>query len=195
MRYRVASAAMCLLLASPARATTVIAPNFEELVREADVVFEGDAIETRSRVVIEGGAETIVTDVSFRVARLLKGTSGPVIVLEFLGGVVGDRGFKVDGLPTFATGDRDVIFANTSQRLISPLVRVMYGRIRIAKDGPAGQEYVRHFDGRPLREVASIGSAEKQAPLSPVAAMSLSAFESAIIAEVARQGAEPRRRQ
>src|SRR5258705_11618570 len=150
MRFKVALVAVCLLLPASPQATTVIAPSFEELVREADVVFEGEVIETRSRISVEGGAETIVTDVSFRVASVLKGTAGPVTVLEFLGGVVGDRGFKVDGVPTFARGDRDVIFAKTSQRLISPLVRVMHGRVRIVKAVPASQEFVRQFDGTPL---------------------------------------------
>jgi hypothetical protein len=194
MRCRVASAVICLLLSASPRATIVIAPSFEELVREADVVFEGEVIDTTSRITVEGGAETIVTDVSFRVGRMLKGTSGPVMVLEFLGGVVGDRGFRVDGVPTFARGDRDVIFADTSQRLVSPLVRVMHGRLRITKDGPAGQESVRQFDGRPLRDVAAFGSAEKQPALSPIPAMSLAAFESAVAAEVARQGDDKRPR-
>ncbi len=195
MRFKVASAAMCLLLSVSPRATTVIAPTFEELVREADVVFEGEVIETRSRVSVEGGAETIVTDVSFKVASVLKGTPGPVTVLEFLGGVVGDRGFKVDGVPTFARGDRDVIFANTSQRLLSPLVRVMYGRVRIVKDGPARQEFVRQFNGTPLRDVAAIGSTRQQAVFSQTPSMSLSSFEASVTREVARQAGDKRPRQ
>jgi hypothetical protein len=188
MRFKVASAAMCLLLSVSPRATTVIAPTFEELVREADVVFEGEVIETRSRVSVEGGAETIVTDVSFKVASVLKGTPGPVTVLDFLG-------FKVDGVPTFARGDRDVIFANTSQRLLSPLVRVMYGRVRIVKDGPARQEFVRQFNGTPLRDVAAIGSTRQQAVFSQTPSMSLSSFEASVTREVARQAGDKRPRQ
>ena len=195
MRFRVASAAMCLLLSVSARATTVIAPTFEQLVAQAEAVFEGEVIDTKSRLISHQGNEMIVTDVYFRVSKVLKGEASTMRILQFSGGVVGDIGYKVAGVPAFARGDRDIIFAVTSEQMISPIVGVMHGRIRIGVDRGNGLEMVRHFDGTPLRETATLGSKEPQPVLSQKPAMSLSAFESAVVAEVARQAAQKGRRQ
>jgi hypothetical protein len=124
----------------------------------------------------------------------MKGRPRPAIVLQFAGGVVGDRGFKVAGVPTFVRGERDVIFAVTSKRQISPVVGVMYGRFRIVTDGAAGGESVRQFDDTPLRSVAMIGSTQPSPVFSQTPAMSLSAFEAAIAAEVRRQAGANKRR-
>lgn len=193
MRLGIACACCWLMLSAVPRATTVIAPTFQELVGEADLVFEGEVLDAQSRAAIVDGNDVIFTDVSFRVARALKGTPGSVVSLQFLGGVVGDRGMKVHGVPTFARGDRDIIFAVTSQSLVSPLVRMMHGRVRIARGGESGAlETVRLFDGSPLREVASFGATAQA--LSQTPAMSLAAFEAAVAAEVERQDAQKRRR-
>jgi hypothetical protein len=118
-----------------------------------------------------------------------------VRILQFLGGAVGDRGYKVGGVPTFTKGDRDIIFAVTSAQMVSPIVGMMHGRIRIAADAARGQEMVRLFDGTPLRETGAFGTKERQPVFSQQPAMSVAAFESAVIAEVARQAAEKGRRQ
>src|SRR5262245_46636544 len=179
---RCAVAALIVLsLSSFVDATTVVAPSFEELVAQADVVFEGEVFDTRARVSAERDGSPIVTDVYFRIAKTLKGASSSAMVLQFLGGEVGDVGFKVDGVPTFARGDRDVIFADTSARLVSPIVGMMHGRVRITSDGANRQDIVRLFDGRPLREVAAFGAATAQPLLSATPAMSLAAFESAVV--------------
>ena len=186
-------AAALLLSSALVHATTIIAPTFSALVRQAEVIFEGEVTETRSRAIAEGGAEKIVTDVTFRVAKMLKGPARPTIVLQFAGGVVGDRGYKVAGVPAFVRGERDVIFAVTSTTQISPVVGVMYGRFRIVDDD-AGGASVRQFDDTPLRDVAAIGSKEQQPVFSQKPAMELAAFEAAISAEVRRQAGTKKRR-
>jgi len=186
---------VCLLSSVVSHATTVLPPSFQELVGEADIVFEGEVIDTRSRATSFDGNEVIYTDVTFRVSRALKGRPGSVVSLQFLGGEVGDRGMKVYGIPTFARGDRDVIFAITSQPLISPLVRLMHGRVRVVRDGgAAAQESVRLSDGTPLRQVAAFGAITLQDALSQTPALSLTAFEAAVSAEVERQAAQKGRR-
>jgi hypothetical protein len=195
MRRCAAAAALIVLsLSGMVHATTVIAPSFEELIAQADVVFEGEVIDTRARISPERDGSPIVTDVYFRVAKVMKGTPSSALVLQFLGGEVGDLGFRVDGVPTFAKGDRDVIFADTTTRLVSPIVGMMHGRVRITADGAGSQEIVRLFDGRPLRETGAFGAAAAQPLLAARPAMSLAAFESAVVAEVARQAAAKGRR-
>jgi hypothetical protein len=194
MRRCALAALVVLSLSSFVDATTVVAPSFEELVAQADVVFEGEVIDTRARISPERDGSPIVTDVYFRVGKVLKGASSAAVVLQFLGGEVGDLGFRVDGVPTFVKGDRDVIFADTSTRLVSPIVGMMHGRVRITADGAGRQEIVRLFDGTPLREIGALGAATAQPRLAARPAMSLAAFESAVVAEVARQAAVKGRR-
>jgi hypothetical protein len=192
LALQVSSVLLCGLLAAPVTATTVVAPTFEELVRQAEIVFEGEVIDTNARVSVEREGETITTDVYFRVSKVLKGSVGAVTVLEFLGGTVGDRTFRIDGIPTFARGDRDVIFAAPSLRLISPLVGLMHGRVRVVSDRATNQEVVRQFDGTPLRAIAALGSAERQPVFSSAPALALPAFEAAVLSEVARQNGRSR---
>jgi hypothetical protein len=188
-------AAALLLSSTVLHATTVIAPTFSALVRQAEVIFDGEATETRSRAIVERGAEKIVTDVTFRVTKMLKGRARPTIVLQFAGGVVGDRGYKVAGVPSFVAGERDVIFAVTSTPQISPVVGVMYGRFRIVDDAAGtGSASVRQFDDTPLRDVAAIGSNEQQPVFSQRPAMALATFEAAVSAEVRRQAGTKKRR-
>jgi hypothetical protein len=178
------------LVAVRGEATTVVPPTFEELVAKAEIVFEGEVIDTRSRVSLEREGEAIFTDVYFRVVKVLKGTVGATTVLEFLGGTVGDRTFQIDGMPTFENGDRDVIFAAPSRRMVSPLVGFMHGRVRITHDIGMRQDLVRKFDGTPLRDVSLLGLSASQAALSLRPAMSLVNFESAVAAEMAIQKAK-----
>ena len=174
------------LLTAMVQGTTVVPPSFEQLVGEAEVVFEGEVIDTKARLSREPEGETIFTDVYFRVRKVLKGTVGSVTVLEFLGGTVGDRTFSVDGMPSFSIGDRDVIFASPSLRLVSPLVGMMHGRVRITTDQATNQDLVRRFDGSLIRGVGVFESSEHQPLLSSTPAMSLSAFEAAVVARAAR---------
>jgi len=185
----VSALAAVLVMPLSLRATTVIAPTFDELVRAAEVVFRGEVIDTRSRLVATPDGETIVTDVYFNVERVLKGKTGATLVLQFLGGKVGDRRYQIEGMPTFLVGDRDVLFATPSQQLACPLVAMMYGRVRIVTDPGTKESLVRRFDGAPVREASAVTFRASQPALSPNASMSAAAFERAVMLEVVRQTA------
>src|SRR4051794_17332848 len=101
MRTRTIALATALLLAPILRATTVIPPTFEQLVATADVVFEGEVIDTKARFDPRPDGTPIVTDVYFRAHKVLKGTSAPTTILTFIGGEIGDRALHVDGVPHF----------------------------------------------------------------------------------------------
>jgi hypothetical protein len=177
---------MAMFLPSAVAATTVIPPTFQQLVAQAEIAIESEVIAIQPRLTNERDATPIVTSVTFRVLRTLKGKVGPTVVLDFLGGTVDDRTLHIDGMPTFHVGDRDVLFAVTSQRFMSPLVGLMHGRVRIVTDPATRQMMVRRFDGQPLRELSTSGLTA-QPLLSQTPSMSLAAFEDAVVAEVARQ--------
>src|SRR6266511_3494385 len=136
-------------LAVPLRATTTVAPTFAELVSAAVTIVESEVLETRARYVSGRERTIIVTDVIVRVAQTFKGREQSSMVLTFHGGTVGDVTYRIDGMPTFAVGDRDVLFIQGEEG-ISPLVGMMHGRVRAVTDPTTREVSMRRFDGRPL---------------------------------------------
>jgi hypothetical protein len=183
MRRMIAAAT---LLVSAGAHAAIIALPFREIVRRADVIFVGEVADTSSRIVLDRGTGKIVTDVTFRVTRVLKGAAGATRVLVFAGGVVGDRALAVEDVPRFTPGERDVIFAMASPSSLSPIVGMSQGRFRIVADAN-GREMVQQFDGTPVRDVASIGSPDPPPVFSPSPFLSPAAFEAAVLAELRRQ--------
>src|SRR4029079_18768479 len=166
MRLCLLAAVAAMSLSAGVRATTVVAPTFEALVAEADASVESEVVDTTSRVMPQRDGAPIVTDVYFRVQRVLKGAPASTLILQFLGGQVGDVGFRVEGVPSFSKGDRDVLFAMTAAPQVSPIVGMMHGRVRITADVAKRQDIVRAFDGTPLRDLRVFGSPANQAALS-----------------------------
>src|SRR2546421_11049395 len=100
-----------LSLALPAaRATTVIPPTFDELVTQAEMIFEGTVIGTRSEWTGEGSNRHIVTYVTFKIEDAIKGAAGAEYTIRMFGGTVGDQTIEVADAPKFKVGDRDILF-------------------------------------------------------------------------------------
>jgi len=176
--------AAVLLLPGRAAPTTVIAPTFDELVAQAELVVVAQVVALRSAWTESRSGRTIVTDVTVSIERTLK---GPVFVqrsLELLGGTVGDDTLRVSGMPEFHVGDRDVLFIHDSGRPVSPLVGFAYGRFRIARDTATGVEMIRTHDGRPLASTNDVGNTKPPSFAVPGRAMSLDEFLAAIDAKV-----------
>lgn len=135
-------------------ATVVIPPTFEQLVRWSQAILVVDTVAQRS----EWQGPRIVTHVTFRVLDAWKGERVAQLELTFLGGTVGDRTLRIDGMPTFRPGDRDVLFVDASDGA-SPLVGFMHGRFPVVRDSVTGTERVLTFDGRPLLTTVALGRA------------------------------------
>jgi hypothetical protein len=130
---------LCLLAAAGvARSTTVISPTFDQLVAEAQTVFVGEVMNVRAEWEATPSGRAIVTLVTFRVEDVWKGNVGAVTQLEFLGGEIGEIGMKVEGMPVFRLGQRDVLFVGSAVRTVSPLVGFMHGRMRVERDTVSG---------------------------------------------------------
>jgi hypothetical protein len=182
-----------LAFASFARATTVEPPEFPQLVAEADAICRGHVTAVRSeRFTAPDGSSLIKTLVTFAVERPLKGGDNREIVLEFLGGTVGDDTLAVDGMPAFRTGDREILFVQKNGAQICPLVRMMHGRYRIERDPATARDYISRDDHLPLASVAGVAqpmaaSTIPAARANAIAqALSPADFEAQIVAEVQR---------
>jgi hypothetical protein len=151
-----------------ARSTEIIPPTFDELVAKAETIFVGQAVDRRCEWQWSPQGRSIVTLVTFKVERVLKGQSGPQMELEFLGGTIGDVALRVGGMPEFHTGDRDVLFVLANRKAVSPLVGFGYGRFRIIRDPVSGADEVRTHDGRPFVGVASAAEPRTNGVVRPI---------------------------
>jgi len=171
--------AILLGFAATARSTTIVAPSFDELVGRAQQVVVAQVVARQSTWVSSRSGRVIVTDVTFHIERTMKGPIYAERSLEFLGGTIGDETLRVDGMPEFRMGDRDVLFIRDSGRPASPLVGFMHGRFRIVRDTVSGIETVRTHDGRSFASLAE-AVAPGLSGLNPPRALSLDTFLRAV---------------
>ncbi len=105
---RPAAGFLALLLAGAAAATVARPATVEQLAREADAVVQGRVTGMESRWAADG--RHIVTRVSLRVSRVLRGAAGAEVALEVPGGAVGGFGQRLDAAPVFERGEEVVVF-------------------------------------------------------------------------------------
>jgi hypothetical protein len=173
-----------------ATATTVIPPNFDELVSRAQVIFEGEVTGLQSQWIGEGAEHRIVTYVSFKVDDALKGNPGATYSIRMLGGTVDGRTMEVTDAPKFKVGDHDLLFVENNGSQFIPLVGIMHGRFRVQQD-QTGRAMLLTGAGQPLADVAQLGN-DEAAVAKGKAALSLEGFKTAIRDRVRQQGANAR---
>jgi hypothetical protein len=174
-------------LAASARATTVIAPDFDHLVSRADAIFEGDVTNVQSQWIGEGAQHRIVTFVTFKVDQSLKGDLGNSYTIRMLGGTVDGETMSVTDAPKFAVGDHDLLFVENNGRQFIPLVGIQHGRIRIQKD-QTGNDVLVTGEDQPLADVAQLGKDEPEVARNR-RSLSLQQFKAAVQDRVREQKA------
>jgi hypothetical protein len=183
MRRVVPLSLICtLLMAGVARSTTVIPPTFEAMVSSASTIFVGEVMNVRAIWEATPQGRAIVTQVTFKVEDVWKGTAGGVTQLEFLGGTIGATTMEVVGMPTFHEGQRSVLFVSPQVKSVSPLVGFWHGRMRVEKD-PYGVDRIRTYDGRSLGSPAEI-NVQRPNYMTSVTPMRLTDLASAVRARV-----------
>jgi hypothetical protein len=156
-------------------ATTVIPPSFNELVNEAEIIFQGTVTKVNPQWVGEGAQRHIVTYVTFKVEESLKGNPGKEITLRMFGGTVDGQTMKASDAATFNVGDRDVLFVEHNGTQFIPLVGIMHGRYRVQKD-ETGRDVILTNEGAPLSSVDQVG----RESVSPGPAMTAEQFKQAV---------------
>jgi hypothetical protein len=160
-----------------AQATTVIPPTFDDLVAQAEVIFQGDVTDVKSQWVGEGAQRHIVSYVTFKVEDTLKGTPGQSYTIRMLGGTVDGETMGVSDAPKFKVGDKDILFVQNNGSQFVPLVGIMHGRFHVKRD-QAGQEVVSNNEDEPVKNVARLGRAE--AADGPEANLTAADFKAAV---------------
>ena len=102
---RVSLAATIFVSALPSIATSVLAPDFDGMVRRADLIFTGRVTGQRAEWRKFDGQRSIVTLVRFEVLGIHKGQAGRNVELQFLGGKIGEASLHVDAMSKFHVGE------------------------------------------------------------------------------------------
>lgn len=157
-------------------ATTVVAPTFDQLVKQAELIFQGTVTDSRSVWEGEGGQRHIETYVTFQIEDSMKGDAGASYTIKMLGGTVGDETMEVTDTPHFKVGDREILFVEHNYDQFVPLVGIDHGRFHVQKDEQTGRDVVVNNEGEGVRDLAQLGYNEKAA-MSADAAQALSADE------------------
>ena len=141
--------ATALAAVGPARATVLPWMSLEEMALRADVIALG-TVEAVEGAMSDDG-RIIVTRVTLQVEKTLKGGPRARVTLEVPGGRIGDRILIASGAPTFAKGDRAVLFlegAPGGGRL--SVVGWNLGRFEVRRDPQSGRDLVNDRTGGAL---------------------------------------------
>jgi hypothetical protein len=162
-------------------ATTVIPPTFDQLVDQAEVIFQGTVTKVTSEWIGEGAQRHIVSYITFEVKDALKGSPGKSYTMRTFGGTVDGETMTIGDGPKFDVGDEQILFVEHNGEQVVPLVGLMYGQFHVRKD-VSGRESVTTNEQNPVRDVSELGRAATASSTAP--ALSPAAFKAAIQARL-----------
>jgi hypothetical protein len=157
--------ALLLLTAAPALSTTVLRFSLDELVERADLVVHGTCSDVQGRETPDG----VVTDVTIRVSRALKGDAAETLRFTTYGGATETRGTFIAGSPQFEKGEELVVFLDRPTRVGYRLaIGMSQGKYTVHEDAAGRKVATRNLAG--LRFVdPRTGEVEEAGPEQGVA--------------------------
>lgn len=156
MKKSVFVALSSLFVFSFAHATTVVPPSFDQLVGQAEVIFQGTVSDVKSEWTGEGAERHIVTYVTLTVEDAIKGDPGATYTMRMLGGTVDGTTMEVSDVPKFKVGDRDILFVEHNGTQFVPLVGIMHGRFHVQKDATRGAIVLKN-NGEAVKDLTQLG--------------------------------------
>lgn len=128
-RTLAALAALMLLATVPATASTFVAMSPGEMIQQADAVVVGEVLRVESFRDSTGRA--IVSQATIRVEETVTGESPSVVIVETFGGTVDSYTVVAHGFPTFAEGDRVLVFLDEREDGVAEVVGYRLGQYRV----------------------------------------------------------------
>ena len=156
-RSRFLSVGLLLLLGFlSARATSVVPPDFSQLVNESDYIVRAVVKSVTSEWRENQSGRHIFTAVELDVREVIAGQPPQPLILQMLGGKVGGEEMTIAGAPRFKVGDEDILFIRGNGVNISPLFAIMHGRYPVMKEKGTGREFVTRSNKVPLSDTAEV---------------------------------------
>lgn len=145
-----AVALVAFLMVGRGSATTVAPVTLAEMSVAADLVVEGWVAQVAAREEATG----IFTYVTLEGLRVVHGRhASPTLELRFAGGEVAGAGERIVGMPSFAVGERVLLFVRGNGSQLCPLVGWHQGRFNVVTDPATGAEFLTDGRGHPVVEV------------------------------------------
>lgn len=172
-RFGIAAATLALAGLLGSSASAIVDPlAFEEVVAGAETIFLGRFADSRAFWEETPSGRLIVTRVVFAIERVYKGPPMIQTSLDFLGGTIGDMTMKVEGVPTFHPGDRDVLFVRPATRALNSLVGGESGRFRVERD-ERGRDAIRTLTSVALPSIVGFRRPPTAAPTGAISLQDL----------------------
>lgn len=156
----IVAGAFCLLcwlaLAQNATASTIRGIDVDQLVADAEFIFEGKVIHRETRQ--EQVSGLINTYVTFSVIDVIKGDyAGDSLELKFMGGVFNGQIVEVSGLVIPADGEEGIYFVESLDTdMLNPLLGWSQGHYLIVEEG--GERRMNTVDNKPVIDVQPVSS-------------------------------------
>jgi len=134
-------------------ATTVIPPEFDSLVEQSPQVVRATitAMSAEWRANPDNPAQRVIkTRITLEVRDTIKGNAPRVMMIEALGGRVGDAEMRIEGAPELKVGQESIFFLNGIERAYTPLTGLMHGYYPVRRDKSTGVDRVLRSNGKPL---------------------------------------------
>jgi hypothetical protein len=143
-----------LTLSPNGQATTVRQLDLPDLVQQAEIIADVTVTAVESYWASPVGGNAIHTHVTFSLnAPPIKGQVTSPFVLDFLGGLVGNRKMRIPGMPEFQVGDRLILFSyGPDKTFVSPLIGFDQGALRVVRDQLNNVDRVYRWWGQPVNE-------------------------------------------
>ena len=153
---RTFACAVCLFSFSWASATTILGMDIDEVVADAEFVFEGEVINSETRQDTNSGI--ISTYVTFQINDILKGDyTGDSVELKFMGGVFNGEIVQVSGMRIPQLTEQGVYFVESLSRdLINPLIGWSQGHFIIVEED--GARRISTADAQPVLDIQPVSS-------------------------------------
>jgi len=128
----------------PVHAMVAAHRDFPELVARAEQIVIGTVADIHEEQDDVGAPSTLVT---FSDLTVLKGDVGATLTLHLYGGTAGDVAVHISDMPSFAVGERAVLFVAGNGRSVCPLVGVWQGRFRVRQGTDGGTDVIEDGSG------------------------------------------------
>jgi hypothetical protein len=168
MQSPLAALVLCLLaiptaLAAQSATLDLGTLSLDQLADRASTIVVSTVTSRRSEWEHYGASRLIITKVTMEVEQTLKGSAPRTLVVEVLGGTIGEQTLRVSHVPEFKVGDRDVLFLNGALHAASPIVGSDQGRFRVMNESATGTARVLSAQFAPLVSAAEIGATAETA--------------------------------
>lgn len=145
MRRLLSLALLMMVMAGiPAGASTFLAMNQRELVRDSAAVIEGEVLQVHSFWDSKG--QIMITEAIVKVTDAVFGEPGSAVVVRTFGGTVEGYNVKAEGFPTFNRGERLLLYIEPERDGAHRVAGYQQGQYRIVRNKEGFEVAVPTFD-------------------------------------------------